>query len=306
VWLSHCKQIYSLPMRSFKYYFSFSFAPPEVLYTYRTRLHSVSIRHREASIAMFSKLLCLLRGEAKSIKFSHDTSPSQPEFTQGKTGVDTTATPLDAADPQEGFQPKTRILILDLGDVLFHYAVRRITALSPSVFKTVITSPGWQDFECGRVTEDEALASITNELSLDLNTIRQALSQCRQLLHVDHDLYEQLRALKAEMNGSLKVYAMTNISRDDFVRLKIILPSWELFDAEFTSFEAGMIKPDLGYYQHVLNSIGLSETGSTIFVDDKVVNVEAAKSFGIHGIVFESPRALMDQLRSELLPRTPN
>jgi HAD superfamily hydrolase (TIGR01509 family) len=84
------------------------------------------------------------------------------------------------------------------------------------------------------------------------------------------------------------------------------LPSWDLFDAEFTSFEAGMIKPDLGYYQHVLESIGLSETRSAIFVDDKVANVEAAKSLGIHGIVFESPRALIDQLQSQLLPCTPN
>jgi FMN phosphatase YigB (HAD superfamily) len=255
---------------------------------------------------MLSKLLCLLRGEAKSIDLRHATSPTRSKSTLGTTGVDTTSTPLDAAHSEEGFQTTTRILILDLGDVLFHYAVREITALSPSMFKAVITTPGWRDFECGRVTEDEALASITKELSLDLDTIRQALSQCRQLLHVDHDLYEQLRALKAEMNGSLKVYAMTNISRDDFARLKIILPSWDLFDAEFTSFEAGMIKPDLGYYQYVLETIGLSETRSAIFVDDKVVNVDAAKSLGIHGIVFESPRALIDQLQSQLLPCTPN
>jgi FMN phosphatase YigB (HAD superfamily) len=170
------------------------------------------------------------------------------------------------------------------------------------MFKAVITTPGWRDFECGRVNEEEALASITKELSLDLDTIREALTQCRQLPHVDHNLYDQLRALKAEMNGTLKVYAMTNILRDDFARLKIILLNWDLFDAEFTSFKAGMIKPDLRCHQHVLGNIKGADTASTLFVDDKLVNVDAARSFGIHDIVFESPTVLMDQLRSQLLP----
>jgi HAD superfamily hydrolase (TIGR01509 family) len=221
--------------------------------------------------------------------------------------VDITSEPLDVKSLTQDPPPTTHTLILDLGDVLFHYAVREITALSPAMFKAVITTPGWRDFECGRVDEDEALKSITKELSLDLDTIHEALSQCRQLLHVDHDFYNQLRALKAEMKGSLKVYAMTNISRDDFARLKNILPSWDLFDAEFTSFDAGMIKPDLGYYKYVLDEIELADTASAIFVDDKAVNVDAARSFGIHGIVFESPAALLGQLRSRLLaPRMPN
>jgi HAD superfamily hydrolase (TIGR01509 family) len=250
---------------------------------------------------MFSKLLCLLRCQRKHKRVGHATSSSLSE-TRTERHADTTSATLDTKPPGKETPSTNRILILDLGDVLFHYAVREITALSPSMFKAVITTPGWRDFECGRVNEEEALASITKELSLDLDTIREALTQCRQLLHVDHNLYDQLRALKAEMNGTLKVYAMTNISRDDFARLKIILPNWDLFDAEFTSFEAGMIKPDLQYYQHVLDNIKGADTASTIFVDDKLVNVDAARSFGIHGIVFESPTVLMDQLRSQLLP----
>jgi hypothetical protein len=167
---------------------------------------------------MLSRLRCLLRGEALSNKSSHGASSSNPITTSKQPRVDITPKTLDANHSKQGLPPTTRTLILDLGDVLFHYAVREITALSPAMFKAVITTPGWRDFECGRVKEDEALESITKELSLDLGTIREALSQCRQLLRVDHDFYNQLRVLKAEMNGRLKVYAMTNISRDDFAR----------------------------------------------------------------------------------------
>jgi FMN phosphatase YigB (HAD superfamily) len=183
---------------------------------------------------------------------------------------------------------------------LFHYSARNLTALSPSTFHAVILTPAWNEYECGRLTEDQVLDAVGKELSLEPDTIREALLQCRETLHVDHELYAQLKALKAEMNGNLKVYAMTNISGVDFGRLKAILPSWDLFDAEFTSFEAGMIKPELGYYRHVLDNIDLTEPSSAIFVDDKVANVNAARSFGIHGIVFKSAAELMRQLRNQL------
>jgi hypothetical protein len=61
-----------------------------------------------------------------------------------------------------------------------------------------------------------------------------------------------------------------------------------------------MIKPELGYYHHVLRSLRLTDPKSAIFVDDKVVNVSAAQSIGMQGIVFESADALMRQLRNQL------
>lgn len=118
---------------------------------------------------------------------------------------------------------------------------------------------------------------------------------------MDCELVSQLTGLKEEMNGHLKVYAMTNIAKDDFARLKTTLPDWSLFDGEFTSFDAGMTKPELGYYKHVFDRIGLDDPSSAIFVDDKVDNVNAARSLGTQGIVFESPGSLLRRLRNQLL-----
>jgi FMN phosphatase YigB (HAD superfamily) len=73
-----------------------------------------------------------------------------------------------------------------------------------------------------------------------------------------------------------------------------------LFDGEYTPFGAGMRKPELGFYNHVLGSIGLTDPISAIFVDDKVDNIIAAQSCGIQGVVFESADALMRQLRNRL------
>ena len=54
----------------------------------------------------------------------------------------------------------------------------------------------------------------------------------------------------------------------------------------FASFMLGMLKPDVMIYKTVLQKLG-AKPEEVIFVDDKPKNVEAAKSVGIHGIVFD-------------------
>jgi len=212
----------------------------------------------------------------------------------------TATTPPSPPSPKIDIRTGNRTLILDLGDVLFHWSASNLTALSPSTFHAVILTPTWGLLESGKITEEEAFKAIGEELSLEASTIREAFDQCRPTLRVDHDTIAALKDLKKEMNGRLKVYAMTNIAKDDFARLKAVLPDWDLFDAEFTSFEAGMIKPELGYYKYVLEKIGLQDPTTAIFIDDKVANVNAARSFGISGIVFDNAPSMLRQLRAQL------
>lgn len=53
----------------------------------------------------------------------------------------------------------------------------------------------------------------------------------------------------------------------------------------FVSYELGLLKPDVEIYKRVLERLG-AKPEEVIFVDDKVKNVDAAKSIGIKGIVF--------------------
>ena len=79
-----------------------------------------------------------------------------------------------------------------------------------------------------------------------------------------------------------------------------ILPDWTLFDNIYTSFTAGKVKPELGYYEDVLKDLRLPDWRSAIFVDDKVTNVSAAQACGMQGIVFDSGDALIRQLRNRI------
>ncbi|KAH6625539.1 HAD-like domain-containing protein [Boeremia exigua] len=200
----------------------------------------------------------------------------------------------------EGRRQRSRTLILDLGDVIFHWSSQNLTALGSLDLHACLLSPEWGDFERGHINETETIQNICKELDFKQQSLEEALQQCRKTLCVDHELYSQLQNLKAEMDGQLKIYAMTNISEPDFVRLKSVLEDWSLFDGIFTSFEEGMIKPEQQFYHRVLSTIGLVNNDSAIFVDDKVVNVLEARSLGLQGIVFSSPTQLLRQLQNRL------
>ena len=57
------------------------------------------------------------------------------------------------------------------------------------------------------------------------------------------------------------------------------------YDKVFVSYELGLLKPDIRIYEKVLKILR-AVPEEVIFIDDKIGNVEAAKSIGINGIVF--------------------
>ena len=77
---------------------------------------------------------------------------------------------------------------------------------------------------------------------------------------------------------------------------------FELFDKTYFSHNIGFRKPDPRAYQVVLSDNGL-EPDECIFVDDKRVNVEAARSLGIGTIMFKLGISSVDDLIKELALR---
>jgi FMN phosphatase YigB (HAD superfamily) len=76
---------------------------------------------------------------------------------------------------------------------------------------------------------------------------------------------------------------------------------WELFDAAFPSGDVGFRKPELKFYNHVLEKIGHVHTPDrVVFVDDKIENVLAARSLGIRSIQFQDRHETTRQLQNML------
>jgi putative hydrolase of the HAD superfamily len=67
------------------------------------------------------------------------------------------------------------------------------------------------------------------------------------------------------------------------------------FDALVWSYQLRVAKPDPAIYRHVLEQLG-TQPAETLFIDDKDVNVEAARAVGMKALVYTDIAALRADL----------
>lgn len=107
---------------------------------------------------------------------------------------------------------------------------------------------------------------------------------------------EIFRQLKE--SGKYKFYALTNWSAELF---PIALQRYDFlhwFDGRLVSGEEKMRKPFPQFFQLLLDRFNIKKE-EALFIDDNLRNAEAAQTFGIETIRFNSPSALKTSLREK-------
>ncbi|KAG5731379.1 Phosphatase yihX, partial [Termitomyces sp. T112] len=171
------------------------------------------------------------------------------------------------------------------------------TSISTRTLREVLSSPTWFDYERGRLSEADCYAKVGQEFMMEPDEIAQAFQQARDSVRADDELIALIRELKAQSNGELRVFAMSNISLPDYEVLRTKPVDWSIFDRVFTSGTAGERKPNLGFFKQVLSATGI-DPQRTIFVDDRSENVLSARSLGLYGIIFDDPKTVARALRN--------
>ena len=182
-------------------------------------------------------------------------------------------------DPPKG-------IIFDLGDVLFTWSPDTTTSLPAKTIQSIVSSAIWFEYEIGRIKQDACYQRVAQHLSIAASEVAEAFSQARNSLQPNHTMLSFVHELKEASQGAVKVYAMSNISKEDYTVLSTKMPDWSVFDRVFTSAHAGMPKPDLSFYHYVLEETKLAPE-EAVFIDDRMENVLAARSLGIKSIVFD-------------------
>ena len=178
-------------------------------------------------------------------------------------------------------------VIFDLGDVLFTWSANTSTGIPRHMMRNILSSTIWMDFECGYLEQDACYHQIAQHFLFSPAEVAEAFSQARESLQPNFGMMSLIRNLKQQSRDDIEIYAMSNISKEDWAILSTKIPDWSIFDQVFTSGHAGMRKPDPRFYRHVLQEIKLSPE-DVLFIDDKMENVLAAKSLGISGLVFDN------------------
>lgn len=102
---------------------------------------------------------------------------------------------------------------------------------------------------------------------------------------VFNELNEGIEILTVAKKKGYKVYLLSNSGENIFNKLKRDFEIFDLFDGILCSFHVGTTKPDIRFYKSLLKKFNLKAEES-LYIDDKQVNVNAAKDVGMKGLVF--------------------
>lgn len=106
--------------------------------------------------------------------------------------------------------------------------------------------------------------------------------------------------VKSLHDKGFNIYLLTNYSDDMFdFHWKNVFTFADFVDGEVVSAKVKLIKPDERIYRTILEKYGL-DAGESVFIDDRLENVEAACRLGIHGIRFTELEEVKKELDSLL------
>ena len=193
-----------------------------------------------------------------------------------------------------------KALLFDLGNVIigldFDRAYRALAGMTryradelPEIISRAnLAGP----YERGELSNDEFHRQFCAALDLDL-------------------AYEPFEGLWGDMfvtepflqkhffEGLARRYRLILLSNTNDIHYRFIreqYPMLGLFDDFVLSYEIGVMKPDPGIYEEAIRRAG-APAGECFFVDDKQINVDAARRAGIDAECFESRDELERQLR---------
>jgi small GTP-binding protein len=89
--------------------------------------------------------------------------------------------------------------------------------------------------------------------------------------------------IKYQRSIGKNIYYITNIGKS--LSARRTSPIYKFFDGGIASCEVGYKKPDLEIYEILIEKYGIDPKRS-VFIDDKIENVEAARKLGMKGIVY--------------------
>jgi HAD superfamily hydrolase (TIGR01509 family) len=101
--------------------------------------------------------------------------------------------------------------------------------------------------------------------------------------------------LKLKQRGILTAI-LSNMGDNVLVNIEREFDWIHRFDVLVWSFQLHMAKPDPAIYRHTHKELGVKPE-ETLFLDDKMVNIEAARALGIKAIQFST----VEQLRADLI-----
>lgn len=193
--------------------------------------------------------------------------------------------------------------IFDYGGVLVHHQtdaeqlhMAAIAGMEPSVF----TDAYWADrheYDKGNISTAEYWRDIAGRAGRKLtDSVIQELSELDTVSWMNYDsvMWDWITQLRA---AGKRTAILSNMPSDLGEALRFRTDRLDFFDHVTLSYQLHAAKPEPAIYEHCLEGLG-TPVDRTLFLDDRIANVQAAEVLGIRSIQFTSRDDVLLLLRS--------
>ena len=191
-----------------------------------------------------------------------------------------------------------RAFIWDLAGVLLHtirgdfnsMMAERLQAPLADV-ERVMDSPENTLWDMAELNDDEFFSFVVGELNLP--------EEKKAVLHrfviddfyIDQELLAFVRLIRNDYASAL----LTNFPAHLHKFMRTAWHIQDAFDLIIASCDVKLIKPDPRIYQLTLDQLGVTAQ-EAVFIDDRVINVDAAELMGMQAILFKNRQQVMDDI----------
>jgi putative hydrolase of the HAD superfamily len=139
------------------------------------------------------------------------------------------------------------------------------------------------DFQNGFITEDEFWAGVCGELGVSMPKADSLwLDAFRAVYSPKKDMFALAAALKKNK------YKTALLSNAEIPTINYFWSQgYDMFDVAIFSCDEGIMKPQRGIYETVLEKLHV-KAEETVFIDDRQVFTDGAQAIGMNTILFES------------------
>jgi putative hydrolase of the HAD superfamily len=199
-------------------------------------------------------------------------------------------------------------LVFDFGAVLFTWKPAELladrfprqageAAAAAQLAQAVFGHPDWHEFDRGALAMDTVVARTSARLALDPQVFGDFVAGIGEQLAPMMPtvaLLERLHHLRSQQPG-LGLYYLSNMPEPYARVLEQRHAFLQWFDGGIFSGDVLHIKPNPAIYRLLQDRYALEPT-QTVFIDDLLANVQAARALGWQGVHFESPQQLHAEL----------
>ena len=195
-------------------------------------------------------------------------------------------------------------IIFDLGEVIINVD-HRLALLEfeklgsnqiDALYSDVSQSEFFDEFEKGKISSSDFRNELRAYISIPVDDSQIDLAWNAMLLVIPQERMELLNVLKKKY----RLFLLSNTNKIHVAAIELQLQEnfgisdfSEIFEKVYYSFVHGLRKPEPGFFTMVLSENQLLAE-ETIFVDDKIENIESAKKLGIQGCLVSEGTSILD------------